>query len=325
MKSGDPHRIPSDLDPIPAWKAWARKLITIRTVSGAAVAGPMAQADYVSRMSTIQQQAQRTSDMAEKTASFWKMENLSSTFLKQAQPGQSLADPALPLAIRPIAHCGMGIAAVELAAFDPQRLKSIIDSFSSPDHRLFAYEGAGAMLALYEPDFFGTVTRGFSLLGLLPMSRLRLPEVSAFLQAFPQEIQLLVAHGYGRMLYFKNHNIDAAIRRAVRARVFDTGSCVQGIAFAYAMVNNSDLDRVLGAGRRIDEPLLKESFENGLVYALEFWEWMAPGFLAALRPSNPYAGVLARRAQADIDMARAGGTLAAFRVQVASGKGQEYK
>jgi hypothetical protein len=45
--------------------------------------------------------------MGLKTASFWRMENLSSAFLKNARPGQSLNDPGMPIAIRPIAHCGI--------------------------------------------------------------------------------------------------------------------------------------------------------------------------------------------------------------------------
>jgi len=266
-------------------------------------------------MAEIQAAAARTRDMGEKTAAFWKMEHLSSAFLKQRQPGQSLRDASMPIEIRPIAHCGMGIAAVEVAEFQALPLSQIIDSFSDPEYRLFAYEGAGAMLALYEPDLFGLMTQVSRKLGLLPLAPLKRPDHHAFLRAYEPEVQRLIAHGYGRMLYFKNHSISSAVRDAQRAYYLQTRACVQGIAFAYSMVNNSDLISVFRAGEECSQGDLGAAFRDGLIYALEFWEWMAPGFLDGLAPRRHFEADLIRTAREALALARIRGALAPFSVE----------
>jgi len=266
-------------------------------------------------MSAIQRAAVSTRDMAVKTASFWKMENLSSAFLKQAQEGQSLRDPALPVEIRPIAHCGMGIAAVELADFSPERLKQIIEPFSRPEYRLFAYEGSGAMLALYQPDLFGWMARTTGKIGLLPMADFHYPDPRAFTGAFEPEIRRLISYGFGRMLYFKHGGIGGAIRAAGQVDWLEVPQAVQGIAFAYAMVNNSDLGNVLRAGQRLQPAPAGRAFTDGLIYALEFWEWMAPGFLAGRAASNPYEAALMRAARDGVDAGLERGALAPFALE----------
>jgi hypothetical protein len=305
-------KLSSRIDPIPAWVAWYRKMITIRSVSNRTWRGPIGQANYLTQIAEIQQRAVATSDMAMKTSAFWKMENLSSIFLKQAQPGQTLNDPSLRVEICPIAHCGMGIAAVEMVRFDPARLAAVVDSFSHPDYRLFAYEGAGAMLALYEPDLFSAMAKVFGALRLLPFVPLDRPPTEPFLKSFPRQIRRLIAHGYGRMLYFKNSSIAGAIRASLRAAPLDAAASIQGVAFAYAMVNNRDLTRVFRAARNLDTANLRRPFEDGLVYALEFWEWMAPGFLLALATRLPVESHLIAAAQEEIDACRTRGYLEAF-------------
>jgi hypothetical protein len=271
--------------------------------------------EYAADMGSIQREAEGTRDMGRKTAAFWRMENLSAEFLKRRRAGDSLYGARLPLEIRPIAHCGMGIAAVEVGEFDASKITEVIESFSDPHHRLFAYEGAGAMLSLYERDMFGLMTRGFGLLGLLPLAPLRLPDRRRFVQFFEPEIQRLIAHGYGRMLYFKNHGIDGALRAATRADDLDGSAMAQGIAFACSMVNNNDLRRVFQAAERMDQHPHGPGFKVGLVYALEFWEWMAPGFLRLLRPRSALEQQLFAAAGGEIENCRRDGLLAAFKVQ----------
>ncbi len=289
-------------------------MITIQTVSDKSIRQRLGQRKYIEKMREVQRGAVATPDMGKKTASFWLMENLSATFLKTAHPGESLRDPELPIEIRPISHCGMGIAAVELAEFQPSRIIEIIDAFSDPDYRLFAYEGSGAMLALYEPDLFLTGTRAFAFLGLLPLAALRQPDKALFVRSFEPEIQRLIAHGYGRMLYFKSHSIAGAIREAQRTTFLQVRACVQGIAFAYSMVNNSDLQRVFRAGFDLRGTAICDPFAEGLIYALEFWEWMAPGFLPRLEPRTEFDRKLIRTADAEISRCRAAGPLQPFAV-----------
>jgi hypothetical protein len=300
-------------DPIPVWTAWSRKMITMRAVSRQETQGRLAAPEFAARISTVQRRAQTTADMAVKTAAFWAMENLAATFLRQHEDAADFRAPALPLETRPIVHCGMGIAAVEVAQFRPERLAALIETVSNPDYRLFAYEGAGAMLAVYENDWFGLVARGVSALGLMHMAPMSRPEPEQFLRFFQPDIQKLMAHGYGRLLYFKSHDIGSAIRAAERRDYFDLGNCVQGIAFAYAMVNNSDLGRVFAAPAAVADGRLRAAFENGLVYALQFWEWMAPGFLRQFVLSTQ-AGSLGDRAVLAMSESRLRGVLPAFSV-----------
>ncbi|HYK91671.1 MAG TPA: hypothetical protein VE398_23085 [Acidobacteriota bacterium] len=289
-------------------------MITIQTVSDKSIRLRLGQQKYLQKMKEIQRNATSTCDMGKKTASFWLMENLSAAFLKTAQPGESLRDPELPVEIRPISHCGMGIAAVEVAGFEPHRIIEVIDAFSDPEYRLFAYEGSGAMLALYEPDIFLLGTRGIAFLGLLSLAALRQPEKEKFVQYFEPEIQRLIAHGFGRMLYFKNHSIAGAICDAQRAAFLRTHACVQGVAFAYSMVNNSDLGRVFRAGYDLKDTPVGPAFREGLIYALEFWEWMAPGFLQWLKPRTAFESGLIESADEEIARCRACGPLAPFTV-----------
>jgi len=289
-------------------------MVTIQTVSDKSIHQPLGQQKYVAKMIEVQRGAVGTTDMGRKTAAFWRMENLSSTFLKNAKPGESLRDPYLPIEIRPISHCGMGIAAVEVASFQASRIVEVIESFSNPEYRLFAYEGSGAMLALYEPDMFHIGTRGFAFLGLLPLAALRRPDKEKFVQFFEPEIQRLIAHGYGRMLYFKSHSIASAIRAAQKTTSLQLHACIQGVAFAYSMVNNSDLGRVFRAGFNLKETAVGPAFRDGLIYALEFWEWMAPGFLPGFRPHTEFESELIQAASEEIARCRAEGPLAPFLV-----------
>ncbi len=309
-------------DPIPNWTAWFRKCVTIRSVSHGIHQGPLTQSEFVAGMSSIHRDAVLSTDIGRKTSAFWKMENLASSFLKNAQPGQSLRDADLPIEIRPIAHCGMGIAAVEVADFKAQRITEVIESFSSPACRLFAYEGSGAMLALYEKDLFGLMSRACRMLGLLPLAALDRPDEREFLADFEPEIQRLIAHGYGRMLYFKHGNIAAAVEAAMTLPSLDASACVQGIAFAYAMVNNGDLQRVFKAGESLNAAEFSPAFENGLIYALEFWEWMAPGFLDQFAPKSTFGSYLTEVARREIEYCRRRGTLSPFIVESRGGSSE---
>ncbi len=301
-------------DPIPVWTGWMRKMATFRYISSAEYRRPMTQQEFIARMSEIQQRAVRTADMRVKTTGFWAMENLGATFVRHARPGQTLNDPELPTEVRPIAHCGMGVGAVEVSGFEPGKLVDLIGSFSNPAYRMFGFDNVGSMLGVYEPDMFTTVARGLTLVGFLPITPLRWPEPAKFLQSFEAEARRLIAHGYGRIVYFKSHNIVTAIRAVGRARVFDFGACVQGIAFAYSMANHGDLHRVWRAGERMRTEATGLHFNNGLIYAMEFWEWMAPGTIDTFAPRTDHAAGLIKAARKGVETGRALGALPAFAV-----------
>jgi hypothetical protein len=295
--------------PVPSWKSWLRKSETIWSVSQKTER--LGAAEYIRGMADIQAEARRSVDPLVKTRSFWRMEKLSAEILKRDEANDTLRDPRLPLEVRPIAHCGMGIGAVEKLGFRFDHLLPGIDRVAHPDYRLFAYESIGAMLAVYEPGPFLSLARGLNAVGLIPMAPLRRPDLGLFLECFDTTERRLLAHGYGRLLYFRNNSLDAAIRAAHRSAL-DFPSCVRGIAFALSMVNCRDVRRVMSHSYGFEDGSTGAAFEAGLVYALVFWEWMSPGFLDLYEISNP---ILQRRwkvAREEIDESRRLGFPQAF-------------
>jgi hypothetical protein len=225
-----------------------------------------------------------------------------------------LNDPSLPAEILAISHCGIGISAVELARFEPSGIGRLIDSFSNPAYRLYGYENVGAMLGVYEPDAFSLAARGLALFGVLPIVPLRHPAHETFLASFDPEARRLISHGYGRMLFFKHSTLGSAVKAARRARYFDLGACVQGMAFGSSMVNSKDLNTLWEACARMKDEEVRRHFGDGLAFALAFWEWMAPRSLEALSPRTGYASDLIGRAMRGVAIGRAGGALPAFAV-----------
>ncbi len=264
------------------------------------------------RLTEMQRTAQASSRTEEKTAILWKLESLAAFFLRTATSENTLNDNRLPPEIRPISHSGMGVAAVEKGHFDAEKISRIIDTFSHPDYRHFAYESVGAMLAVYQPGPFHWTARTLSRLGVFRMPRLHPPRnVPRFLSQFAPDLQPLISHGFGRLLYFRNHTLAAAIRQAQRTD-FQCEAAVRGCAFAFAMVNSQELEQVLISGSLVRPLAVREAFENGLVYALIFWEWLAPGFLSRLNSSRDASSQLLARAKRQIALNRDLGSLRAF-------------
>jgi hypothetical protein len=290
-------------------------MVTFRFISSREYRRRQTQEGFVAKMSEIQQSAAATTDMHQKTIALWKMENIGAAFLRNAHAGQTLNDPRLPGEILPIAHCGVGIGAVELADFRAPRVMDLIESFSNPAYKLFACENIGAMLGVYEPDPFTLMAKGFTLLGLLPIAPLHPPEHRSYLDAFEPEVRRLISHGYGRMLYFKQSTIAHAVRLARSAECFEFGACVQGMAFGYSMVNSGDLHRAWKLGERIDDEQVRRHFRDGLVFALMFWEWMAPGSLGSLAPRTEFEASLIQSAREAVAAGHARGALRAFAVE----------
>jgi hypothetical protein len=265
-------------------------------------------------MSEIQSRARATSDLHAKAIALWRMENISAAFLRNAQPGFTLNDSRLQREILAISHCGIGISAVEISAFKPADVSRLIDSFSNPAYRLFAYENIGAMLGLYEPDAFSFMAVGLARAGLIPMVSLRPPKPAKYLTAFPADIRRLISHGYGRMMFFKETTLSGAIRRIRAHPAIDFGAGLMGMAFGSSMVNSRDIHGLWFAAERIRDAFVRRNFINGLVFALEFWEWMAPASLPALAPRNAFAARMIERAQEGVNEGLARGGLPAFAV-----------
>jgi len=296
--------------PLEDWKGWYRKSYTILSVSEK-IPG-LRQTQYVEAMAQVQREAQNNSDPLAKTRCFWKMEKLSAEFFKSSRPQESLRDSALPIEVRPISHCGMGIGAVEHLGFELSTLLPRLDAFSDLDYRPFAQESIGAMLGVYAPGPFLLLSRVCSRMGIIPMADLTAPDLGLFLESFDGQSRRLLSHGFGRLLYFRNHSVRQAVRAASRMRLLDFESCIRGIAFAKAMVNSRDVRKSLSSPAQLGDKRADAAFEAGLVYALVFWEWMAPGFIETFLTDDPQFRRRAARAVREIESSRKRGFLTAF-------------
>ncbi|MBI3934386.1 MAG: PilZ domain-containing protein [Acidobacteria bacterium] len=294
-----------DFTQVSSWRANWRKLVAFRTVSQKKQDGPLTPEMLISQIAAIQKEAAASPEVSVKTAALWKMESLGVTFGRIAQTGETLNDPNLPVEACPIVHVGMGGAAVEVANFDPAEITGMIVSLAHPKYRLFGYEQIGAMLGVYEK----TIPRL-----MLGLKRLNRPDPAQFIPLFPPEVQRLIAHGYGRLLYFNSKDIHAALRNIKKREFLDPRAAVQGMAFGYTMVNHVELEVVLETGDSLLDPALVKAFKAGLIYALEFWEWMSPGFLGTLQFSSPRASELISIARDEIAAARHRGAIRAFAV-----------
>jgi len=289
-----------------SWQASWRKMVAFRTVSQKKQEGPLTPERLIADVAAIQKEAAASPEVSVKTAALWKMESLGVTFGRIAQTGETLSDPNLPAEARPIVHVGMGGAAVEVANFDAAEITRRIDSLAHPDYRLFGYEQIGAMLGVYEKTFPRL---------MLGLKRLNRPNPAEFIPLFPSEVQRLISHGYGRLLYFNSKDIHAALRNIKKREFLDLRAAVQGMAFGYTMVNHVELGVVLETGDSLLDPVLVKAFKAGLVYALEFWDWMSPGFLETLQFPSTRASELIAVARQEIAAARQRGFLRPFSVE----------
>jgi hypothetical protein len=295
-----------DLDLIPLWKTAWRKWLGFRAVAQKGKEVKLSQDDFINQWSQIRNDVQQSKTTGEKTATLWKLEGLGVTYAKQAPHENTLSDPRLPLEVRPIVHVGMGAGSVEVGQFDPAKITELIESLANPSFRLFPYESLGAMLGIYEKSLPRIM------LGLKPLVR---PEPQGFIKHFPAEIQRLISHGYGRLLYFNSLDLAGTVRNIAARSFLEPAAAIQGMAFGYTMVNNEDLWTVLETGDGFADPALKTAFRKGLTYGLEFWEWETPGFLGTLKPPSKLSGQLIDIALQEVAASRARGALAPFLVE----------
>ncbi|MCA9716816.1 MAG: hypothetical protein H6713_11745 [Myxococcales bacterium] len=285
---------------IPLWRASRRKLTAFRTVAqrrSEARATTDELLEHVTRLHT-REAVHPERGLAARTRALWSMERIGYAFARKARRLESLRDRRVSRATSPILHVGMGVCAAEFGELDPELTARIIEKLARPEDADFAYESFGAVFGVNE-----RATQRW-LIGLKPLPRAPLREL---LPRFEPARQRLMAHGYGRLLYFQHATLAAAVE-AARDTALDRGAAVQGIGFAYAMVNHAELTTALTTA--LADPADNEHFQTGLVYALMFWGWLFAGTLDDERhaPDDP----LTTRAREALARAHAQGRLPAF-------------
>ncbi len=294
-----------------------RRVSGVRTVASGALSRPIPQTELVQRLAEYQRESTGGSaDRVNTVVGLWKCEGLSTSVGKHLLPENSLADPRLPAQVLPIAHVGFGSGSTEGMLFDVRKLDDLFEAKCHPNFVGFSYEGIGAILRIYERGFFKVMS---GTLGLIPLDAPDGPDprnfFAAYLQQYPADRQRLIAHGYGRIVAFSNIDIYSAIEQATAFPAERVEPAVHGCGFAFAFMNSADLPRILENSAVPFEPSVRAAFQNGLTYSLVFFDWFAPGLLAAWQPKGPLEAALIDHARREADSAKRRGYLLPFRLE----------
>jgi hypothetical protein len=281
-----------------------RRINGVKTVSSGAVNRTIPQTEYRQTMRKYQEQAAREkASMPDVVSGLWRSEGFSTTFGKYRLPENTLNDPQIPRESYGIAHVGYGAASTEHAMFDTGMLHEIIETKSEPNHRGYTTEGMGSILRIYEPGIFKIMC---GLLGLIPKGAPPGPDrtgfFAKFFAAFNPEDQRLITHGYGRLVMFSNLSVYSAIKEAQTLPAQFVYPCIQGEAFAFAMMNSVEMPRLLNNTADLEAGEVRSAFQDGLVYGMIFCEWFTPGFLALYKPQGTLEGKLVDRARSEAEL-----------------------
>ena len=273
----------------------------LRVIRMRSLQGPFADDKFVEAAMDTHRKSEVSDKIDDRCVALWKIERIGFSYCRHGSG--TLHGPSVPVEILPISHTGLGIAAVEEAGLSPEKIRQSIDSRAHPDFRHFAYESVGCAWGVYENRSFRRLFETFT---GVRFPSCDLPSSGEFMAGFPARFRPLLSHGYGRTLYFVHRTLAGSIRAAA-ATSLDTSAAVQGIAFAYTMINFADLRRVLDVRPDLQQPTLAESFDNGLVLALAMWSWTFPGFLRHLSPQSDRQAELIDRAEQVVSEGRSSG------------------
>ena len=300
-----------------------RRINGVKTVSSGAVNRTIPQTEFQDTMRRYQQEA-CTGDlsMPKVVTGLWKSEGFATTFGKFRLPENTLNDARIPRESLGIAHVGYGAASTEFSHFDTDKLREIVETKSNPNYQGFTYEGCGSALRIYEPGIFKMMC---GLLGLIPKNAPPGPDKTGFFArffaAYPPEVQRLITHGYGRLIAFSKISVYKAIDEAASLPQNHVYPAVQGIAFAFAMMNSEEMPRLL-ENSAIEYPgQIRAAFQDGLVYGLMFCEWFVPGFLRSWKCQGPLEERLIERARSESALSLKRGYILPFALEQSMAKG----
>ncbi len=297
-----------------------RRIAGVRTVASGALSRPVPQSEVVQRLTLYHAESSggpgAAVDRERTVVGLWKSEGLSTSVGKRRLPENTLADPALPINVLPIAHVGFGSGSTERLLFDAAGLDALFAECCAPHYAGFSYEGIGAILRIYERGFFKVMSGS---LGLIPLDAPDGPNPEGFFEAYlkqyPLDIQRLITHGYGRIVAFSNIDIYAAIEQATAFPYERVEPAVHGCGFAFAFMNSADMPRILQNSAIPFEPSTRAAFQNGLIYSLVFFDWYAPGLLAGWQPAGALEAELIEHARREAAASRQRGYLLPFRLE----------
>jgi len=294
-----------------------RRVHGVKTVSSGAVNRTIPQPEFCDVISRIQAEAAaRCDSMPQVVDGLWRAEGFATTFGKYRLPENTLADPRIPKEAWGIVHVGYGAATAEYTEFQPDGIHEVAEQKCVPACKGFLYEGTGSTLRIYEPGFFRWMC---GVLKLIPKNAVDGPDregfFASYLSAFDDEQQRLIAHGYGRLVAFSRISVHRAIEEAIQLPERYVEPCVMGIGFAFSMMNAQEMPRILANSEVAYKPGVRTAFQRGLVYALVFCDWFAPGFLSRWKAQNAVEDKLVSAASGESRLNQTRGYPLAFRLE----------
>jgi len=315
-KGQKPQGNTSDLA-IPIRAGATRRVTGVRTVASGALERQVPQDEFVMRINGYQDEsAHGAADREKAVTGLWKSEGLSTSIGKHLLPENSMRDGRLKKEVLPIAHVGFGSGSAESLVFDVDKIDALFAERCAPDYRGFSYEGIGAIIRIYERGFFKVMS---GTLGLIKLDAPDGPNPEGFfadyMRRFPPETQRLIAHGYGRIVAFSNMNIYSALTEITTYPAERIEPAAHGAAFAFAFMNSADLPRILEHSAIPFAAPLRAGFQSGLIYALVFFDWYAPGLLDGWKPTGALETELIEHARREAASTRQRGYPLAFRLE----------
>jgi len=270
-------------DLVPTWMTMLRKMRVLATTSVRSVGAPASTEEFVAQSIRIADSAADQPLLDQKILVLWQLEGLAFAFFETHDDGGvRVADLGLPPEAGPPVQCGIAMAEVLKHGFDADRLLDRLEAVSDPSFARFGIETIGLMLAVYERDLLGVATSLLGRVGVVRHTRLQRPALRSFLESVPQSCWPLIAHGYGRALYFKRFSLDGSLRIAQRQDDLPVEATVRGVTAAYTLINSRDLGRVLRLRGSDSDLDLNGGIEGGMMNTLVLLEWTFPGCLSAL-------------------------------------------
>lgn len=240
--------------------------------------------DYLEAVRVLERESKNWTNAIDRAAGLWYLERLIRESRVFENGSFLLKEPAIER-FKPILHVGWGMDVLSETGFDFQRFSKVIRDSADSRYRLLALEPIGVVyLAGQQPLKSRFI--GINVPAVPGPGSLR-----DFFDHFDDAETQMISHGYGRGMYFKVYSLYSALRKARECPVFfESLYVIQGIAFAYTMVNIAHIDKIfltadkLSAGNFGPEETMH--FHEGITVALSFLEWNFPGFLNTIEESK---------------------------------------
>ena len=235
-------------DPVPYWKVLVRSMHPLRVIRMRRLQGPFTDDGFVEAAMALHGDSMSAKRIDDRCVALWKLERIGFSYCRHG--AGMLHRDSIPGEIQPIAHTGLGFAAVEEAALLAERVRELIDRRAHPSFRHFAYESVGCAWGVLNNSRFRRVFEVATGVRFAPSDP---PAPAEFAARFPAEFRPLLSHGYGRTLYFVHRSLTKSLQSTLAAPWLDASAAVHGVAFAYVMINFADLDRVLDVRPHLPE------------------------------------------------------------------------